>query len=365
MKVIVKKYLNVRTGTPSVNAPCYNYLAPGSRIEVEANLVVGDSYQDNNLWYKGLDGSYYWSGGVDPIILHESGNKTSFNWFKELAIESIWEKYSERGENACIAVLDTGFKTDNSELSVAEADRNVFISYPDVKVCNTITDLMGHGTRCASIIGSRNQSQYFVGIAPKSRLLVGKISCRMELLDPETILKGIEWAVDKGADIVSISFGFKFDSPQKQDDYEKRLEQLIQNKKILIFASAGNNFTNTGNPMFGENYPASFDSCISVGASNNGAFDNVTLQSNKTIIHAPGRNIESFELGATPIPASGTSFSTPIVAGIAALGISYMKKKNQGNWDPNLIRQKLYKTALPLTGNKKNINPLQFFGELK
>ncbi|RYE51216.1 MAG: hypothetical protein EOP48_18540, partial [Sphingobacteriales bacterium] len=231
MKVIVKKYLNVRTGFPGINAPCYNYLAPGSSIEVEPNLVVGDSYQDNSLWYKGLDGSYYWSGGVDPVILHESVNKTSFNWFKELAIENIWEKYSEKGENACIAVLDTGFKTDNSELIVDAADRNVFISYPDAKVCNTITDLMGHGTRCASIIGSRNQSQYNIGIAPKSRLLVGKISCRAELPDPEVILKGIEWAAEKGADIISISFGFKFDSLQKQTDYERRLNQVIQNNK--------------------------------------------------------------------------------------------------------------------------------------
>jgi subtilisin family serine protease len=364
MKVIVKKYLNVRTGTPSVNAPCYNYLAPGSRIEVEANLVVGDSYQDNNLWYKGLDGSYYWSGGVDPVILHESGNKTSFNWFKELAIETIWEKYSERGEKACIAVLDTGFKTDNSELVVPDSDREVFISDLDGEVCNTISDLMGHGTRCASIIGSRNQSQYNIGIAPKSRLLVGKISCYGDFSDPEVMLKAIQWAAGKGADIVSISFGFIFDSPEKQAAYEFRLNQIIQDKKILIFASAGNNFTDTG-PMFGEKYPASFDACISVGASNNGAFDNITLQSNKTIIHAPGRHIESFELGTIPLPASGTSFSTPIVAGIAALAVSYLKKKNHGSWDPDLIREKLYSSALPLTGNKKNINPLQFFGDLK
>jgi len=49
MKVTVTKYLNVRVGKPSVNAPCYQYLAPGSELEMHGNLYKGDSFKDNNV----------------------------------------------------------------------------------------------------------------------------------------------------------------------------------------------------------------------------------------------------------------------------------------------------------------------------
>ncbi|SHK70613.1 hypothetical protein SAMN04488028_107198 [Reichenbachiella agariperforans] len=63
MKVTVTKYLNVRVGKPSVNAPCYQYLAPGSEIEVGEKLYLGDSYDGMDTWYRDEADNYYWSGG--------------------------------------------------------------------------------------------------------------------------------------------------------------------------------------------------------------------------------------------------------------------------------------------------------------
>ena len=70
--VTINQNLNVRVGAPSVNAPCYTYVEPGSTVEVEEKPIEGDSYEGNNLWYAGLDGNYYWSGGVinDNKIKH-------------------------------------------------------------------------------------------------------------------------------------------------------------------------------------------------------------------------------------------------------------------------------------------------------
>ena len=67
MKVLVKHFLNVRAGKPSVNAPCYQYLAPGSEVEVDGKLYKGDQFEGINTWLKDDVDNYYWSGGVENI----------------------------------------------------------------------------------------------------------------------------------------------------------------------------------------------------------------------------------------------------------------------------------------------------------
>lgn len=362
MKVTVKDYLNVRIGKPSLNAPTYQYLAPGSELEVDGKLYQGDSYDGNDTWLKDEAGNHYWAGGVhlsSPLNISE--NNQSFKWFKELGIETIWNTYREKGENVCIAVLDTGYTSTNADLATSAPSQNqkVLINYANAPVCNTINDLKGHGTRCLSIIGARNLQKYNIGIAPKSKLLIGKISCELEIRDPNVVLDGIEWAITNGAEIISISFGFSFDNQDLKTDFQYRLRTIIKNRKVLIFASCGNNFSNE--PAFGENYPASFPECISVGATNNGIFNNITLQSNCTIIHAPGIDIESYDINNNPTPDSGTSFSTPITAGITALAVSYCKKMNNNDWNPTEIINMLYASASPLVGQRKLIQPLEFF----
>ena len=70
MKLIVKdKYLNVRVGRPSINAPCSQYIAPGSEIEVDGLLYKGDPYESIDTWFK--DEFYKWAfqKAVD-LVLH-------------------------------------------------------------------------------------------------------------------------------------------------------------------------------------------------------------------------------------------------------------------------------------------------------
>ena len=58
MKVTVTKYLNVRVGKASVNAPSYQYLAPGTILEVEDKTYKGDKYEDKDDWLKDAAGNY-------------------------------------------------------------------------------------------------------------------------------------------------------------------------------------------------------------------------------------------------------------------------------------------------------------------
>ena len=63
MKVTVCKYLNIRSGNPSVNTPIVGYLSPNDTIEISSALI-GQTIDGNSIWYMGADRNYYWSGGI-------------------------------------------------------------------------------------------------------------------------------------------------------------------------------------------------------------------------------------------------------------------------------------------------------------
>lgn len=363
MKVTVKKYLNVRVGAPSVNAPCYQYLAPGSELEVDGVLYEGDLFEDSDKWLKDAANNYYWAGGV------ESNNelnsllvpKINPDWFTQLKIEQIWQKYKIRGEGVTVAVLDTGIDLSNKEFADTLNSDNywVGVNYPGTPQCNTIKDLNGHGTRCASLIGARNLYDYNIGIAPACKLLYCKISCDGEKPSAQSILDAIKWAIAKGAEIINISYYFLFDSVKEKQAFEQNLTEILKEKEVFLFACAGNN-ADPNNAYSEDYYPASFPAFISVGATNGNTFSNITVQNNNTIIHAPGINILSYSLTKSPDKASGTSFSTPIIAGIIALLISKYKH-NKKEWVVSEIKKALVLTGDSILNNRKIINPTNLF----
>src|ERR1700744_5797251 len=121
MKVTVTKYLNVRVGSPSLNAPCYQYIAPGSEIEVDGQLYTGDAYDGISTWLKDAGGNYYWSGGVDYKSAQSQGPTTNFQQFLDQSLSgsalsrivnygqllNIDQQYKAKaGQGVTIAVVD-------------------------------------------------------------------------------------------------------------------------------------------------------------------------------------------------------------------------------------------------------------------
>ena len=304
---------------------------------------------------------------VPPLVTQ------SFQWFKDLGIENIWNQFSEQGDNVTVAVLDTGYDLTNNDISEAVAgvshlDTSLPVQMGDLQ-SPQMNDINFHGTFCASILSARNKGKFTIGIAPKSKLLVGKISNNGGLAPTglDVILKGIDWAIKSGAEIISISFGkFEIELPDEPDYLDKiqtRFDEIVKNKNVLIFASSGDNPPQT--VLTRERYPASLNGCVSVGATNIGSLSDVTVISPKTIIHAQGIDVEAYVLGGATGKKSGTSMSTPIIAGIAALAVSSLKKKNSGVWNPVDLLNKIYDSGTAINGNgKKIINPLALFQQL-
>jgi subtilisin family serine protease len=364
MNVTVTKYLNVRVGKPSVNAPCYQYLAPGSELVVDGEYYPGDIYEGIGTWMKDEADNYYWSGGIDDRtdLPQTPGGipVPAYTWFRNLEIEKIWNTYNEFGDRAVVAILDTGYDINNPDLPQPVASR-VFMKSNSGTI--TIQDNYGHGTFCASIIGSKNKSVN-IGIAPSCKIMIGKISHKGELLDFNYILDGIEWAIQAGADIVSISHGEQFSNRPDIDRIQERYGNILRDRNVLVFASCGNNFT--GQVISREYYPASLDPCTSVGTVDQEQIAAITVRSNKTLVHTPGIDIEGYGLKNQIEKQSGTSVSVPIVAGIMGLAVSLSKKRNDGKWNAGELLQKLIQTGKPIENfqPKIMIDPIRFFQSL-
>jgi subtilisin family serine protease len=190
-----------------------------------------------------------------------------------------------------------------------------------------------HGTHCSGIIGAaRDNGKGIDGIADNVRIMMVRAVPDGDEHDKD-IANAIRYAVDNGAQIISMSFGKDF-SPQKQwvDDAVRYAES----KNVLLVHAAGNdakdidstdNFPNP-NYIDGKGRATNW---ITVGASgdptNGGITASFSNYGKKEVdVFAPGVQIYS----TIPGPggnnygkASGTSMATPVVAGTAAFLLEY------------------------------------------
>jgi cell wall-associated protease len=188
-----------------------------------------------------------------------------------------------------------------------------------------------HGTHCSGIIAAaRNNGKGVDGIADNVRIMMLRAVPDGDEHDKD-IANAIRYAVDNGAQIISMSFGKDF-SPEKQwvDDAFR----YAASKNVLLVQAAGNDSKNVDttysfpSPIY-EDGKGRANNIITVGASgdkkNGGltaAFSNYGVK--RVDVFSPGVDINStIPGGNTYGNASGTSMACPVVAGIAALILQY------------------------------------------
>ncbi len=318
MKVTVTKYLNVRTGRPSLNAPCYQYLAPGSELVVDGNFYPGDPYDGIDLWMKDNAGNYYWSGGIETGSIREkilSGDQ-EYGWLKGFGIPEIWHK-GFTGKGIRVAVLDTGIAYPHDHLDLDPA------LFTDCTGSSSgVADLSGHGTHCAGIIKGYGYGRGPTGIAFGSTLLVGKVTHDQQGDRPGFLVKAIEWATTFKADIISVSKG----DPVGHKELAEAVAKAT-GAGILVVAAAGNRIA--GFPSDHIYYPARYPGVFSVGGidDRNLALGD-SLLTGETMIFAPGHNILSTYPDNGFATLSGSSQATPYVAGICALLLEKLRRED-------------------------------------
>lgn len=228
-----------------------------------------------------------------------------------LRIPDWWAK--SQGEGIKVAVLDTGCDLTHPDLKGAIIAHRSFIPG------ETVEDENNHGTACAGIIAARVDKKGIIGIAPRSSLLVGKVLSNKGSGSMTALANGINWAVEQRADIISMSLG------SDDDDHNvfKAIHEALA-KGVIIIAAAGNSGSYGSNTV---GYPARYGSVISIGSHDtNGNVSGFSSRGGDVDFIAPGEDIISTGKKGSYVRLSGTSFATPIVAGICALIISKDRK---------------------------------------
>ena len=249
---------------------------------------------------------------------------------------ACWGAYKARGARVKVAVLDTGCDSTHPDLKgkvvgFCEFDAS---GRPLGRTTRLARDSDAHGTHCAGSIAGGNASGRWIGMAPEARILAGMVLPEGSGTEAQ-ILGGMQWALDQGADIISLSLGGLRLGPMVLDTYTQMI--ITANLAgVPVVVAVGNEGSQTsgapGNDYFAFTVGATDVEDLAAGFS--GGRTQVVEQSryidakdlplvySKPDVSAPGVDVLSCVPGGGHEVMSGTSMATPHVAGAMALLLS-------------------------------------------
>lgn len=290
------------------------YMLPGSsgKLPVEFSPV---------LHPKNITSDYYQYGSSANQVLMMKGN--------------FLHNLGYRGEGIDIAIIDAGFQ--NAEnlntLTHLFLEERILGSRDFVSPGSSVYLQHQHGTNVLSVIAG-NQPGFLIGTAPEASywLLRSEDDASEYIIEEDNWVSAAEFADSAGVYIINTSLGYTvFDDPlmnhtyQDMDGKTTRISiasGIAASKGMLLFVSAGNEGNGSWRYI---SAPADNDSVIAVGAVNSAgnyaffssrgpAADGRT----KPDVTAQGQGVVLQSATGAIMTGNGTSFSSPLVAGLAA-----------------------------------------------
>lgn len=252
---------------------------------------------------------------VEDVIVPLSLQQTLGWHISAFNLPSVWK--ISQGEGVKIAIIDSGCDLQHIDLMENIIDGKNFVEE------NLPPEDSGqHGTHVAGIIAGCNNEFGIAGVAPKSKIMPLKVLNSFGVGTLKAVEEAIYYAVDHGADLISMSLGTRNPVPA----IEKAIE-YANSKSVVCFVAAGNAGSNKT-----LLYPAAYTSVISVGAVDEQCMraDFSCTGPNLDFV-APGVRIYSTVPKSSYAFLSGTSMACPFALATAALVLSEKRKA-----DPNI-----------------------------
>jgi subtilisin family serine protease len=241
-------------------------------------------------------------------------------------VPTAWQQ--TQGDRVTVAVIDSGVDPDVSDLMGS------VITGPDLSGVSTPPSDPNwgkHGTWMASLIaghGHDGGSSGVIGIAPQSKILSIRVipdqtdphyrayEHEQETTIQQSLAEGIDYAVQHGAKVISMSIGYGAPSAA--------VNQALLNAfahGVVVIASAGNSgASDTGAGAAPFSFPANYSGVISVAAVKpNGNVADFSSENLSVQVAAPGVGVPTQGRYDQYWLVSGTSPACALVAGVAAL----------------------------------------------
>lgn len=242
-------------------------------------------------------------------------------------LSSAWN-YETGSANVKVGILDTGIDSGHPSLQgKVSTSLSAVFNNGQIIEDNNPQDLDGHGTAVAGFIAAQqDQTNKVVGVCQNVTLVSLKICNSVSDANVSNAIAAINYAKTKNIPILNISYSWKSSDLSNSTG----LLTSIQNYGGLVICSAGNanvNIDDSNNSNY-PIYPAIYNlnNLIVVGNSTalNERYSSSSYGITSVDIFAPGTNVNcltSTSTGYAGVPrlVSATSYSTPLVAGVAAL----------------------------------------------
>lgn len=255
-------------------------------------------------------------------------------------IKTVWDSY--RGNGVTVAVIDGGFKYNHEDFYDKDGNSKASSksAYFYTSGSNTTTqvgpqyvvggDAENHGTFCAGVVGAALNNKGVVGIAPECTLMLLKTD-----LKPKSINAAFKYASDNGAKVITISIGSYSDYNGDLVNDGSNLTTIFndavsycRNKGTVVVSAAGNGGPSECNRPTEPTYPGATIGVIGAGGlaanSSSDIWTGSSYNGSTTFCDVFAPSAGMFGMCTHTSTGydgdwKGTSFASPIVAGIAAL----------------------------------------------
>lgn len=270
-------------------------------VQAEARVIAALS---NNPNFDFAEPDYIASVVLTPNDPYYAG----YEWhLPKVSAPTAWDT-TTGSASVTVAVVDSGVQATHPDLS-----GRVLAGYDFVNNDSDPSDDNGHGTAVAGVAAARgNDGIGVAGAAWNVSILPVKVMNSSGSGAYSAIANGITYAADRGAKVINLSLGGTSSSSTLQNAVS-----YAWNKGCLVVAAAGNNGSST------TVYPAAYPNVVAVSATTSSdTLASFSSYGSFVDLSAPGENITTSWLNGGYITISGTSFSSPLTAGVAALAFS-------------------------------------------